>query len=122
MRGTGTASSGLATAKPQFLNNKVLVIHGIDKNVDHEKLQQVIDRQAGKHIDLLYIATLSKESSWCTTLAIELNDSDYDILSNLYFWERRIKIRAWVGFRPWRQRSRPIIQEVQNPMRDQWHL
>ena len=123
IRGTGNAPSNwssLAPAKPGFLKHKVLVIHGLDKNVDSVRLQQELDIRAGHPVELLYVAPLSREKSWCKTIAIELNDSDYDQLSKPDFWEKGIKIRPWHGFKPWRQATRPTREEVQSSMREQW--
>ena len=123
IKGTGTAPSNwssLAPAKPGYLKHKVLVIHGLDKNIDNAWLQQELDNRAGHHVELLYVAPLSREKQWCTTIAIELNDSDYDQLSRPDFWEKGIKIRPWHGFKPWRQATRPTREEVQSSMREQW--
>ena len=123
VRGTGTAPTtgvSLAPVKPGYLKNKVLVVHGLDKKVTNAILQQEIDRKANKHIELCFVAPLSREKSWCTTIAIELNESDYDILANPDFWEPQIKIRKWFGFRWWRGTKRPTREEVRSSMRQQW--
>ena len=122
-RGTGTlATTGtsLAPAKPEYLKYKVLVVHGIDKSVTKQRLQDVINEKAGKSITLHHIAPLHRELSWCATLAIELSDEDYDMLSQQDFWEERIKIRQWLGWRFWRSEKRPTKQEVKSSMRAQW--
>ena len=102
------------------MKNKVLVVHGLDKGINQNKLQQEINRRANRDIKLLYVAPLSRVKSWCTTLAIELSEGDYEILSQPGFWERQIKIRPWHGFRWYRGAQRPTKEEVRNSMRMQW--
>ena len=123
IRGTGTAHSSelsLAPVKPNYMKNKVFVVHGLDKGVNHAKLQQEINRRANQDIKLLHVAPLSRVKSWCTTLAIELSEGDYDILSQPGFWERQIKIRAWHGYRWYRGAQRPTKEEVRSSMHMQW--
>ena len=96
------------------------MIHGLDKGVNHSKLKQEINRRANREIELIHVAALSWEKSWCTTLAIELNETDYNTLSQPDFWEKQIKIRQFYGFRWWRGIKRPTKQEVKSSMRMQW--
>ena len=123
IRGTGAAVSSelsLAPAKPEYLKHKVLVVQGLDKSVNHAKLQQAINIRAGREIKLLHVESLSREKAWCNTVAIEVSESDYDIISQPFFWEEQIKIRPWHGVRWYRRAQRPSKQEVMSSMRMQW--
>ena len=61
--GTGSIApngSSLAYVKPDIPQTEVLVVAGIDKKVNNEKLQKHIDTQAGRHIELINVVGLNR--------------------------------------------------------------
>ena len=121
--GTGTSLSpglSLAYCKPDYLKNKVLVVSRMDKNINGKRFQDFIDDKAKKHIELLYVQQLNKTISTYSTIAIELNDENYELLSNSNFWEGGIAIKPYIGRRWWRSAPRPSTQTIKSSVRQQW--
>ena len=128
---TGTGSiapngSSLAYVKPVIPQNEVLVVAGIDKKVNNEKLQEHIDTQAGCHIQLINVIGLNRtinKSGYpnrSRTVALELSKEDYVQLSKSDFWEPTIKIWPFKGKHFWYLPKRHTQQEARNPVRDSW--
>ena len=121
--GTGTstpAGLSLAYRKPDYLKNKVLVVSRMDKNMKGKLFQDFIDDKAKKHIELLHVQQLNKVISTYSTIAIELNDENYELLSDSSFWEGGIAIKPWIGRRWWRGAPRHSAETIKNSMRQQW--
>ena len=82
-----------------------------------------MNERAEREIEFKYIQRLDRTFSKWGTVVIELNDKDYETLSNLDFWETDMKIRQWKGLRFWRDETRPVRvkpHEVGSYMRRQW--
>ena len=113
MKGTGSMNgvNNIAhekSAKPQYLKHRVLVIGGLDDNINLAKLDEYINSRTIHKVNILHIACLDREGAdRGATVAIELSDHDYDILSNSDFWLSNIRIKAWRGFRWWRSPEKP---------------
>lgn len=123
--GTCTSTNtglSLVSSKPAYMNHKVLVVSKLDKAMKNEQLTKWIDERANKHIELLHVERLNKAVSSWTTLAIELNDDDFKLLSDQNFWEVGIGIKPYVGRRFWRlnQTPRPTPEMLKNSVRSQW--
>ena len=121
MKGTGSMNGVNNIAhqrndKPQYLKHRVLVIGGLDDNINLAKLDEYINSRTIHKVNILHIARLDREGSdRGATIAIELNDHDYDILTNSDFWLSNIRIRAWRGFRWWRLPEKlPQNDQVKN--------
>ena len=112
--------------KPVIPQTEVLVVAGIDKKVNNEKLQKHIDTQAGRHIELINVVGLNRtinKSGYpnrSRTVALELSKEDYVQLSKSDFWEPSIKIWPFKGKHFWYLPKRHTQQEARNPVRDSW--
>ena len=115
------ASNGqnMVTQKPMYKKNKCLVIRGLRKDASETECVNYIDKTAGRKIDLLHMAILSREYSPWLTIAIELNDTDYELLSDCNIWEKSIAIRDYVGWRSWHGK-RLAPHEIKNSVRMSW--
>ena len=124
-KGTGgiDGSLRLAYTKPPHMQNKALVISGFNRNIQESTFKQIVNERAEREIEFKYIQRLDRTFSKWGTVVIELNDKDYETLSNLDFWEADMKIRQWKGLRFWRDETRPVRvkpHEVGTYMRRQW--
>ena len=97
--GTKTATGrSLLPEKPEYLSNKCLVISGIDKSITQEMFKLYVNEQVGEEIDFRSITCLSREGSSWLTVAIELSEKDYGLLSDASIWEPKIRLRPFKGF------------------------
>ena len=106
--------------KPVIPKNKVLVVAGVDKKVNNQRLQDHIDKQAGRHVNLIHVVGLSRTINRSRTVAIELDNADYEVLSKSDFWEPRIRTWPFEGRHFWYYPKRPTPQEIKSSMREQW--
>ena len=121
--GTGTiAANGtsLAYVKPNIPQNKVLVVAGLGKAINRVKLQTEINRKAGRHVNLIHLQGLSRTINQSRTVAIELDDTDYDMLSKSDFWEEGIRTWPFQGRHFWYYPKRKSPQEARNSVRESW--
>ena len=64
---------------------------------------------------------MAKEYSKWRTIAIELGDNDYELLSKPEFWDSNILLRDFKGRRWWRNpASNLTVDERRNSFRQQW--
>ena len=121
--GTGTIApngSSLAYVKPVIPKNKVLVVAGLDKKVNNERLQDHIDKQAGRHVNMIHVIGLNRTINQSRTVAIELDDADYDELSKSVFWEPSIRTWPFKGKHFWYYPKRCTQQEASKSVRESW--
>ena len=81
-----------------------------------------INDTAGENVNVLHIEILSREYSPWMTIAVEMNNEDYEILSNIDIWDNSIGIRDYIGWRSWhgpRPRRLPA-DEITKSVRMQW--
>ena len=96
----------LTAHKPTFLKNKCLVIKGVGNNLNIPQIYDKINRIAGKKIQYLHKPViLSKSTQLNRTMVFELNEEDYDILSNENMWDNTVKVAEFVGNRFWRKNN-----------------
>ena len=119
-----TSTNSIAAKRPVYLNNKCLVVSRIDRDTTIPQLQAYVNERSGKNIKFLYEPkNLAYEYARWRTIAIELSDEDYDLLSKPEFWEANIRIRDFVGRRWWRNPASNLsANERQNSIRQQWTL
>ena len=126
VRGTATTNTGgiiLGRVKPDYLQNKVLVVKNLELSVTKEKLQNYVNGQAGRHVDLICMTRLDKTYASYASVAIEMNEQDYVLLLNSDFWPRNIWVKPWHGRRFWRgdaQPTRPKPHELKSAVRRSW--
>ena len=83
------------------MENKCLMIKGLRKDLSPAQCLEYINRTAKKTVDILKIAIISREYTPWLTVAVELNTSDYDLLSDINIWENSIGMRDFIGWRHW---------------------
>ena len=112
----------IASKRPDYLDNKCLVISRVDKNITIPLLQEYINKRAGRHIRFLHEPqNLAKNYATWRTVAIELNNSDYELLSKPDFWDIDIRFADYIGRRFWRNNaSKMSPNERKSSMRQQW--
>ena len=123
-RGTASESyRSLAGELPEYFKNKVLVISPVSKELNKNQLKDSINKIAGKDIDFLSdFIILSKTYQSTRTIAIELNDKDYRILSDTKLWNPNMKLSEFNGRRFWRNNNlRLSPTERKNAMKDSWN-
>ena len=108
---------------PDHFKNKVIVISPVSKKYNQNQIKQEINRIAGKIIDYKSeIIILNKTYQDTRTIAIELNDEDYRLLSNKSIWNSNMRISEFKGRRFWRQNNmRLTISERKNAVKDSWN-
>ena len=113
-------------SRPEFLTNKCLVVAGLNPELDVEEFKAEINNKAEYDIDFKYIQILSREDQWYLTVAIELNEADYNKLYDENFWDPHCHIRKFMGRRWWREelmaprQPRKTYEERKNMVRAQW--
>ena len=112
----------IASKRPDYLDNKCIVISKVERNITIPQLQKYINERAGRHIKFLYEPqNLAKNYSKWRTIAIELNNSDYELLSNPDFWSTNIRFADYIGRRFWRNNaSKMSPNDRRSSMRQQW--
>lgn len=122
-KGTAVASdNSIAAKRPAYLDNKCLVISKVDLGINLEQLQAYVNERAGRQVKFLYEPqNLAKEYSKWRTIAIELNNTDYDLLSSPDFWDNGIRFSDFRGRRHWRNRASNLSpDDRRNSFRQQW--
>ena len=104
------------------MDNKCIVVSRVDRDISIPKLQSYVNHRAGRNVKFLHEPiNLAYEYSGWRTLAIELNDLDYELLSKPEFWDSKICLKDYVGRRWWRNKASNLsANERQNSMRQQW--
>ena len=116
------ASDIVMQRRPKFMENKCLVMQGLRKGISHNQCIDYIKKTAGRDVNVLHLEILSREYSPWMTVAIELNEEDYDVLSNINIWENSIGIRDYVGWRHWHgpRPRRLSADEIKRSVRMSW--
>ena len=96
----------IAAKRPAFLDNKCLVISRRSKSTSTPLLQAYVNQRAGRNVKFLYEPkNLAREYAKWRTIAIELNDTDYELLSKPEFWDSGIRLKDHIGRRFWRDQA-----------------
>ena len=108
--------------KPTFMKNKCLVISGLRKDASREDCLQYINKTVNRNINVLHIEILAREYSPWLTIAVELNETDYELLSNINLWEKAIRIRDFIGWRFWHgQKPKKLApHQIKGSVRMSW--
>ena len=117
-----TNGINIVSQKPSYMNNKCLVIRGLDKEISRANLQAYINSVAGRNINILHDQPISKTYSKWLTIAIETNPEDYETLNNPSLWQSGLEIREFVGWRWWRSEKpkRLTTHDIRSSLRMQW--
>ena len=124
--GTPSNTNRLAAPKPEWLDNKVLVISRINKDFLHHKDQlhdlitEMATTAAQRPISIKHIEILSRVHSPWLTVAIELSENDFEILNNEVSWEKDLAVRPFLGRRYWRLTRRLSKEETRNSVKMSW--
>ena len=115
-------NSNIIMQRPALIKNKCLVIQGLKKGISREQCLNFINNTAGKNINVLHIQILSKVYSPWLTVAIEINNDDYAILSDIGIWDASIAIRDYVGWRKWHgpRPQKLAAHVIKNSVHDSW--
>ena len=106
-RGKGEYTDiNIAAERPKWLDHKCLVVSRVKKETTMSQFQEYINEIAKKNVKFLHTPrNLAKDYSEWRTIAIELSDEDYEILSNPNVWHPRFRIKDFVGRRFWRNKA-----------------
>ena len=115
-------------SKPECLSNECLVVAGLNPELNEDEFKAEINYKAGYEIDFKFIQILSSEDQWYLTIAIELNEADYNKLIDPNFWDPHCHIRRFRGRRWWRDdmtgprqpQKRLTYEERKNIAKAQW--
>ena len=114
--GTAVATgTSIAAKKPDHINNKCMVIAGINKDVSRSEFLSYVNDIAEKEITFKRIENLNRTDSWWRTIAVELSDEDYNILNKPEIWENGISLREYRGWRFWHGPKRRSTHNSNNP-------
>ena len=108
--------------RPKFVKNKCLVIQGLRKGLSQKQFLDFINDAAGKEVNISHIQILSKEYAPWMTVALEMDNENYEILSDISIWDNSIGIRDYVGWRYWhgpRPKKLPA-EEIKKSLCMQW--
>ena len=95
----------IAAERPKYLDSKCLVVSRVNRDTSKSQFQNYINSIAGKNIKILNCRNLAKDYSRWRTVAIELCDEDYSILSNQDLWDSELRIKDFVGRRFWHNKA-----------------
>ena len=117
-----STENNMVMQKPAFMNNKCLVISGLRKDASREECLEYIDKTANRKIDVLHIEILAREYSPWLTIAVELNPTDYELLTDINLWNKAIRIRDFIGWRFWHgKRPKKLApHEIKGSVRMSW--
>ena len=117
-----TTDHNMVMQKPTFMKNKCLVISGLRKNASREECLEYIDKTANRKIDVLHIEILAREYSPWLTIAVELNETDYELLTDINLWNKNIRIRDFIGWRFWHgERPKKLApHQIKGSVRMSW--
>ena len=106
------------------MNNKCLVISGLRKDASRDECLEYIDRTAKRKIDVLHIEILAREYSPWLTIAVELNATDYELLTDINLWDKAIRIRDFIGWRFWHgERPKKLApHQIKGSVRMSWEI
>ena len=124
LRGTAsTPNRNLAGEIPEHFKNKVIVISPVSKELNQNQIKEEINRIAGKVINYKSdLILLNKTCQNSRTIAFELNDDDFMLLSNRSLWNSNMLISEFTGRRFWRQNKIKLTNtERKNAKRDSWN-
>ena len=116
----------LAAPKPEWLDDKVLVVSRLDKYYMnhkkelHEKFTDMASNAAGHPVHIKHMEILSRTHSPWLTVAIELKYDDFDAVFNETSWEAGLCIRHFLGKRFWRGRPRLTKEQARSAVRMSW--
>ena len=122
-RGNATSTeNNMVMQKPTFMNNKCLVISGLRKDASREECLEYINKTANRKIDVLHIEILAREYSPWLTIAVELNTTDYELLTDINLWNKAIRIRDFIGWRFWHgERPKKLApHQIKGSVRMSW--
>ena len=122
-KGIAVASDiSIAAKRPDFLENKCLVISRVSKSTTLAELQAYVNARAGRQVKFMHQPqNLAKDYSKWRTIAIELSSTDYDLLSSPLFWDSGIRFQDYVGRRFWRNNASKMSEnDRKNSLRQQW--
>ena len=112
----------IASKRPAFLDNKCLVVSRISKSTSITLLQAYVNQRADRYVKFLYEPkNVSREYAKWHTIAIELNNTDYELLSKPEFSDSDIRLKDHIGRRFWRdQASNMSANDRLNSVRQSW--
>ena len=98
------------------------VISKVDTKITMKEVQDYENNKVGKSIQFLHepINLAYEYSSW-RTIAIELSDNDYELLSKPEIWPSDTTLRDFTGQRWWRNKASNLTPiERKSSVRQQW--
>ena len=101
-----SSDNSIAAERPKYLDGKCLVVSRIKRDTTKSDFISYINRIAGKNVNFLSSPrNLAKDYSTWRTVAIELSNEDYEILSNPDIWDSNLRIKDFVGRRYWHNKA-----------------
>ena len=86
-----------------------LVVSRVKRETTIPQIQDYINKIANKNVKFLHSpVNIAKDYAEWRTLAIELSNEDYNILSNPNLWSAKLRIKDFVGRRFWRNKASNI--------------
>ena len=106
-KGKGDSSlNSIAAKRPKYLEGKCLVVSRVKSDSTKTEFMNYINSIAGKNVKFLSTPrNLAKDYSNWRTIAIEISDEDYQILSNPEIWDSQLRIKDFIGRRYWHNKA-----------------
>ena len=96
----------IAAKKTKYLEGKCLVVSQVKSDSTKVEFINYINSIAGKNVKFLSSPrNLAKDYSNWRTIAIEISDEDYQILSNSEIWDSKLRIKDFIGRRYWHNKA-----------------
>ena len=112
----------IAAEKPKYMEHKCIVVSRVKRETTIPQIQDYINKIANKNVKFLHSpVNIAKDYSEWRTLAIELSNEDYNILSNPNLWSAKLRIKDFVGRRFWRNKASNIsANERRSTVNQSW--
>ena len=110
-RGTANSISSGHNSTPNnqsHIVSKCLVVRGFALHVSIDQIKQYINSIAGSNVKLLNEPIfINRKSSMVRTVVLEMDNNEFQRLSQENFWHHTLKIREFQGQRWWKNSFSP---------------
>ena len=119
-----SSDNTIAAERPKYLDGKCLVVSRVKRDTTKSQFISYINRIAGKNVNFLSSPrNLAKDYSNWRTVAMEISNEDYEILSNPDIWDSNLRIKDFVGRRYWHNKASTLsANERKSTVYQSWQV
>ena len=121
---SNVTQNSIAVERPSYLDSHCLVVSRVEKETTKQQFVEYINKIAGKTVEFLSTPrNLAKDYAHWRTIAIELRNEDYAILSNLDIWDSKLRIKPFEGRRFWDSKASTMTaKERKSSVYQSWQV